>query len=104
MWIVSKNRKAVVNSEQLAKIYTGADECCINCEFIDGKGTQLARYNTPEDAKIAFEYFFRAIKQGNTEAVFMPNDKELDALARREDKTMIRHAADGKKAVRRGGS
>lgn len=55
MFIISKDKKSIVNSEKVTSIYVGADGCTIKADFHNSKGCQLARYNSEEYSKIAMD-------------------------------------------------
>lgn len=100
MFIVSKDKNSIVNSDKITSIYVGADGCTIKVDFANGKGSQLARYNSEKSSKIAMEIL--ATNFGKTEICFMPEDNAINAkLNISEQKN---HHIKGKKAKGHGGS
>lgn len=100
MFIVSKDKKAIINLEQVASMYIGSDGCSIKADYRSGSGCQLGRYNTDKEARKAMEMVAECI--GKTEVCFMPNDNSIQAKLNIEEQK--HHYINGKKTKGHGGS
>lgn len=100
MFIMSKDRKSIVNSEEITSIYVGADGCTIKVDFHNGKGCQLARYNSEKSSQIAMDIL--ANNFGKTEICFMPEDSAVNAKLNLTEQKY--HHLTGKKTKGHGGS
>lgn len=100
MFIVSKDKKAIINTEQITSIYIGADGCTIKADFENGKGCQIARYNSEKASQIAIDIISNSF--GKSEICFMPEESDINAklniMERRE------YHITGKKTKGHGGS
>ena len=54
MFIVSKDKKALINLEQVTSIYIGSDGCSVKADYRGGNGCQLGRYNSDKEARIRY--------------------------------------------------
>lgn len=100
MYIVSKDKKAIINLEQISTMYIGSDGCSIKADYISGNGCQLGRYNSDREAKKAMELVANII--GKSEVYFMPdNDTVREKINSEEQKY---HHIAGKKTKGHGGS
>lgn len=100
MFIVSKDRKAVINLEQVATMYIGSDGCSIKADYRSGNGCQLGRYNSDKEARKAIEIVADSI--GKTEVCFMPDDNSIKAKLNLAEQKY--HHITGKKTKGHGGS
>lgn len=100
MYIVSKDKKAIINLEQISTMYIGSDGCSIKADYISGNGCQVGRYSSDREAKKAMELVANAI--GKSEVCFMPDDDAVKAKMNSEEQK-YRHIT-GKKTKGRGGS
>lgn len=100
MFIVSKDKKSIVNTELITSIYVGADGCTIKADFGNGKGCQIARYNSEKASQTAIEIISNNF--GKAEICFMPEESAVNAkLNLTEQKN---HHITGKKTKGHGGS
>lgn len=100
MYIISKDRGSIINLAQSTSIYVGADGCSIKADFGNGKGCQIGRYNSVEEARSAIEIMSGSI--GKTEVLYMPNDEAVRARLSIAEKKQ--HHIAGKKTKGHGGS
>ncbi len=100
MFIVSKDRKAIINLEQVATMYIGSDGCSIKADYRGGNGCQLGRYNSDKEARKAVEVVADSI--GQAEVCFMPDDNVIKAKLNLEEQKY--HHITGKKTKGHGGS
>lgn len=100
MFIVSKDKNSIINTEQITAIFVGADNCTVKADYQNGKGCQLGRYNSEAAAHMAVEIVANSI--GKTEVCFMPDDNSINAkISIGEQKP---HHISGKKTKGHGGS
>lgn len=100
MYIVSTDKKAVINFEQTTSMYIGADGCTLKADFGNGKGCQIGRYGSEKAAQAALDIIARNI--GKCEVYFAPDDSAVRARINLEEQR--RHPVDGKKQKGHGGS
>ena len=77
MYIVSKDKKSIINTEQVTSMYVGADGCTIKADFGNGKGCQIGRYNSEKECRIAIEII--AGNFGKADVCFMPESNAINA-------------------------
>lgn len=100
MYIVSKDRKSIINTEQITSMYVGADGCTIKADFGNGKGCQIGRYNSEKECQIVIEIITGNF--GKSNVCFMPESNAINAkLNTGESKP---HHITGKKTKGHGGS
>ncbi len=100
MYIVSKDKKSIVNTEQITSMYVGADGCTIKADFGNGKGCQIGRYNSERECQIAIGIIAGSF--GKSDVCLMPESDAINAkLNNGESKP--RHI-NGKKTKGHGGS
>lgn len=100
MYIVSKDKKAIINLDQVSNMYIGSDGCSIKADYRNGNGCQMGRYNSEREARKAMEIVANTI--GKSEVCFMPDDDAVKAKMNSEEQK-YRHIA-GKKTKGHGGS
>lgn len=100
MYIVSKDKKSIINTEQITSMYVGADGCTIKADFRNGKGCQIGRYNSEKECQIAIEIIAGSF--GRSDACFMPEDNAINAKISLGGQKY--HHATGKKTKGHGGS
>ena len=100
MFIVSKDKKSIINTQEITCIYIGADGCNLKAEFENGKGCQIGRYNSEKQSQIAIEII--ADNMGKNEVCFMPQDNDIDAKI--NNRKTKQHHISGKKTKGHGGS
>lgn len=100
MYIVSTDKKAVINFEQTTSVYVGADGCTIKADFGNGKGCQFGRYSSERGAQVALEMIASSV--GKCEVCFAPDDDTVRARINLEEQRQ--HPIDGKKRKGHGGS
>ncbi len=100
MYIVSRDKKSVINTEQITSIYVGADGCTVKADFVNGKGCQIGRYNSEKECQTAIEII--AGNFGMTEACFMPENSAINAKLNTGESKL--HHISGKKTKGHGGS
>lgn len=102
MYIINKDKTQFLNIEQVLTMYIGADDVSIKADFVNGKGCQVARYNSHSEAVMAIEMLGNAVAVGRSDVFFFPDDKEIQArMITQKQKTY--HSA-GKKTKGHGGS
>lgn len=100
MFILSKDKKSIINSEEVTSIYIGADGCTIKADFCNGKGCQLARYSSEKASQVAMDILANSF--GKSDVCFMPEDSSINTkLNLLEHK---KHHITGKKTKGHGGS
>lgn len=100
MYIVSKDKKSIINTEQVTSMYVGADGCTIKVDFGNGKGCQIGRYNSEKECQIAIEII--AGNFGKADVCFMPESNAINAKLNLTEQKQ-RHIS-GKKTKGHGGS
>lgn len=100
MYIVSKDKKSIINTEQITSIYVGADGCTLKADFENGKGCQIGRYMSEKECQIAIEIIAENI--GKSDVCFMPKDSFINAKINLEEQKT--HHISGKKTKGYGGS
>ena len=100
MFIVSKDKNSIINTQQTTSIYIGADGCTLKADFGNGKGCQIGRYNSEKECKTAIEILSERI--GKSEVCFMPQDNAISAKINIGDQKQ--HHINGKKTKGHGGS
>ncbi len=101
MWIVSKDKKSIVNSDYVETFFIGADGNTIKANFANSnKGCQIAQYSTILETETALEMLAKAISEKTS--IAMPTTKEIQGkMAENEARW---HHATGKKTKGHGGS
>lgn len=100
MYIVSKDKKSIINTEQVTSLYIGADGCTIKADFGNGKGCQIGRYHSEKECQVAIGII--ATSLGKSAVCYMPDSAAITArLSTGESK---QHHISGKKAKGHGGS
>lgn len=102
MFIVSKDRKSLINAEQVTCIYASTDGCSLKVDFQNGRGCQIGKYNSDGEARIAIGIIADSIKLGNMEVCFMPDDNAIKAKLNLDEQKY--HHITGKKTKGHGGS
>lgn len=103
MFIVGKDKETVANTEFVTNIYIGIDNCSIKANFIDGKGCQIAKYNSEEQAQIAMEILLNDLEKGKSGVcIFMPDENAIKAKLNSKEQKY--HHLTGKKTKGHGGS
>lgn len=100
MFIVSKDRNSIVNTQQITSIYIGADGCTLKADFCNGKGCQIGRYNSEKQSQAAIEILANSI--GKDEVCFTPQDNVVNAKINIGGTKQ--HHINGKKTKGYGGS
>ncbi|MCM1057920.1 MAG: hypothetical protein NC517_09970 [Firmicutes bacterium] len=100
MYIVSKNKKSIVNMSQATVVYLGADNCTIKADYQNGNGCQLGRYDSEAAARAAIDMIAGSIEK--TEVCYMPDDDAVKAKMNLNAQTY--HHIAGKKSKGHGGS
>lgn len=100
MYIVSKDKKSIINTEQATSMYVGADGCTIKADFGNGKGCQIGRYNSEKECQIVIGII--AENFGKADACFMPENSTVTAKLNFEEQKQ--HHINGKKTKGHGGS
>jgi len=100
VFIVSKDKKAIINLEQVATMYIGSDSCSVKADYRSGNGCQLGRYNSDQEARKAVEIVADSI--GTMEVCYMPDDDSVKARMNLEEQKY--HHITGKKTKGHGGS
>lgn len=102
MFIVSKDRKAIINLEQVSTMYIGSDGCSIKADYRSGNGCQLGRYDSARETRIVMEMVADRIGTGKMEICFMPDDSAVKAKLNADGQKY--HHITGKKTKGHGGS
>lgn len=101
MWILSKNKQCMVNSDTADSIYTVSTG--IRVRFArSNKDLTIGEYESIQIAKRVLEALHEALRLGRDYK--MPDDEHAETLFSVVDTTEKQRAANGKKTVRRGGS
>lgn len=103
MWILSKDGKALFNTDSIEDIYIPASgDAAVRASFSStSKDLTLAKYDTEIETKMAMRHIYGALKRGEL-ATEMPDKSRIEELLRPYEAK--ERAANGKKTVRRGGS
>lgn len=97
MFIINKDGNDMYNMAHVVNIYR--DECTIKvCAGAATRGGVLGKYNSYDDALLAYSMLINGIKQNANEVFIMPSDKDLPK------KTIAYHHPTGKKTKGHGGS
>lgn len=80
MFIVSKDKKSIVSTEQIRLIYTDSDKRTVKAEHQNGKGCDLGRYSSEAATQAMIEDLANSI--GRTEVYFMPDDDFVKARSK----------------------
>lgn len=80
MFIVSKDKKAIVSTEQIRLIYTDSDKRTVKAEHQNGKGCNLGRYGSEAAAQAMIEDLANSI--GRTDVSYMPDDDFVKARSK----------------------
>lgn len=99
MIVVDKNRVALINLDHVICMYIGEGNA-IKANYASGSGSQVARYNTPQEATEALKLLAEAI--GKAEVFYMPEDEAVKTRIGLRDQKY--HHAAGKKTKGHGGS
>lgn len=100
MFLINKDKSAIVNMDQVTSIYTGADGCTLKADFGNGKGCQIGRYKSEKECRMAIQIISQSI--GKAELCFSPQDDVISAkLNLTEGK---KYHITGKKTKGHGGS
>lgn len=100
MFIMNKDRNALINLHSISSIYIGADSVTVKADFENGKGCQLGRYLSEKESKIAIGIVSE--KLGKNEVCYMPEDSDVKAkINLNRDK---QYHIQGKKTKGHGGS
>ncbi len=100
MYIVSKDKKSIINTAQITSMYVGADSCTIKVDFGNGKGCQIGRYNSEKECQIVLDII--AGNFGKADVCFMPDESMINAKVNLGEQTY--HHITGKKTKGHGGS
>lgn len=101
MIIIAKDGESFVNTEYIANIFCGRDGATVKVDFQNGRGCQIARYNTEQQAKTALRMIIEAMR--TTEVFQMPDNKTVDAKIQQAG-TEQYHNRNGKKTKGHGAS
>ena len=102
MWVISKDKKCVVNSDAIDSFYSVTT--AVRARFARAnKDLTLGEYPSSELAIQALCMVHRALAT-RADAVEMPNNERVQAAYIQACPNVKDRAADGKKTVRRGGS
>lgn len=102
MFIVSKDGMAVINTEQVSAVYISSETPNIRAETVNGKMWNIGRYDSRENAQAALGILAERIRSGKDMAVFVPHDRDIQAIRAQEDQKY--HHMTGKKTKGHGGS
>lgn len=100
MYIISRNREAIINTDMINVIFVGSDGVTIKADFGNGRGCQIERYDSAEECRTAMEIVMDNF--GKSDICRMP-DKDFIA-ARLKERETRRHHPTGKKAKGHGGT
>lgn len=101
MYIITKNKRHIVNLSHVAEMFIGNDGVSIKINFDNGGRYELERYNSPRETETAMEMLCDAV--GKVETFRLPTEKEIQAkLVQTHDG--IPHHITGKKSKGHGGS
>lgn len=101
MFIVDKNKKSIVNFNEIENIFIGNNS--IKANMRSGRGMQLGAYNTIEDTEIAMDILLEKISINSKIFIQMPSDKEIQAKILLKP-TQKQTSLKGKKSKGYGGS
>lgn len=100
MFIISKDKKAIVNADSATVIYVGSDGITIKADFKNGRGCQLGRYDSLEECKKTLEMMAKEV--GKVNIFQMPESAAIKAEIVKNEACW--HHATGKKTKGHGGS
>lgn len=101
MYIVSKDRMTVINAEQISAIYVSSGTN-IRTETAGGRTWNIGRYDSGENAQAALDMLVERIRSVKEETVFVPRDRDIQAMRALEEQKY--HHMAGKKMKGHGGS
>ena len=102
MWILSKSKQCLVNSDTIDRIYQ-VSSCLRACFARTNGDATLGKYESEYAAIQALKLLTEAMRAG-VPAYQMPDDERIRAAMIADSPAGKERAADGKKTVRRGGS
>ena len=100
MFIISKDNKAIVNTDSTTVIYVGSDGITIKADFKNGRGCQLGRYDSLEECKKTLEMMAKEV--GKVNIFQMPESAAIKAEIVKNEACW--HHVTGKKTKGHGGS
>lgn len=101
MWILSKDKQCMINSDTADSIYTVTTG--IRVRFTrTNKDLTIGEYESSQIARLVLESLHNAMRLGK--GFKMPDDRHAETLCSVVNATEKERAANGKKTVRRGGS
>lgn len=100
MFVVSKDKKCILNADNINDIHLGRDGYNIKVEYTSGKGCQIGRYENEKQAIAALEILIKRME--NNLICLVPDDNEVKAYISLEQTKW--HHATGKKTKGHGGS
>ncbi len=100
MFIVSRDKKAIVNTDSTTVIYVGSDGITIKADFKNGRGCQMGRYDSLEECRKALEMMANVM--GKVDVFQMPESEAIKAEVVRNETR--HHHVTGKKTKSHGGS
>lgn len=98
--VLSKNKDCITFIDNATRVFIGADKVTIKISSVDGSGSQLACYYTPEITLFAFKKFYESI--GKVNIFKFPSDEEIKKELLETEEHW--HHATGKKTKGYGGS
>ena len=103
MFVVSKKRDSIINTDNTECIYVGEDMTIKAVAGSTAKMYRVGLYQSRDAAVIALEMLTNAMSSKSV--FFMPDDETIDReIRRRYAERPDKFAGNGKKPVRRGGS
>lgn len=102
MFLISTDKKSIVNMDAVSVIYIGSNETSIKVDYKSGNGSQIGKYNSAQECKIALSILSKKMKDERIVILEMPTAEMIKAeLAKAETPW---HHATGKKTKNHGGS
>lgn len=102
MFIVSTDKKSMVNMDAVAAIYIGSNEVTIKVDYKGGDGCQIEKYNSSRECSMALKILTKKMEEGKSVIFSMPTSEMIKAELAREEAPW--HHAAGKKTKGHGGS
>lgn len=80
MIILSADKKTVVNTDYVTKVYTGGESLSIRCNLAHGEGSELARYSNTNIVKYVLESLAIAMSHEDSYYYFPSEAEAMEKL------------------------
>lgn len=102
MFLISTDKKSIVNLDAVAAIYIGSNEITIKVDYKGGDGCQIGKYDSSQECRTALSILSKKMRDERIVVLEMPTAEMIKAELTKEETPW--HHATGKKTKRHGGS